>query len=70
MIDPFTFTSKEDDTKQMYNKWFAGYFPFHQPKYAMVIVNLDTGSKSGAVTPLYSQMATGIHAINQKRGTN
>ena len=62
--------SKEDDTKQMYNKWFAGYFPFHKPKFAMVIVNLDTGSKSGAVTPLYLQMVNGIHSINQKREAN
>ncbi|WP_139892606.1 penicillin-binding protein 2 [Bacillus sp. D386] len=60
--------AKEDKTKQMYNKWFAGYFPFQKPKYAMVIVNLDTASKSGAVTPLYLQMVNGIHAINQKRG--
>lgn len=60
---------KEDKSKQMYNKWFAGYFPFHKPKYAMVIVNLDTAGNSGAVTPLYLQMVNGIHAINQKRGT-
>ncbi len=60
--------AKEDKTKQMYNKWFAGYFPFQKPKYALVIVNLDSPGKAGSVTPLYLQMVNGIHAINQKRG--
>ena len=58
---------KENQENQMYNKWFAGYFPFHKPKYAMVVVNLDTPGQSGAVTPLFLQMVNGIYDINQQR---
>ena len=58
---------KANQKDQMYNKWFAGYFPFQKPKYAMVVVNLDTAGHSGAVTPLFLQMVNGIHEINQKR---
>ena len=59
--------AKENKQNQRYNKWFAGYFPFQKPKYAMVVVNLDTEGQTGAVTPLFLQMVNGIHEIDQKR---
>ncbi|MBZ5749332.1 peptidoglycan D,D-transpeptidase FtsI family protein [Metabacillus rhizolycopersici] len=30
--------------QDLYNKWFAGYFPSSQPKYALVVVEMDTTS--------------------------
>ncbi|KUP05926.1 hypothetical protein Q75_10460 [Bacillus coahuilensis p1.1.43] len=32
----------EEQGNETYHKWFAGYFPFHQPKYVLVVVNENT----------------------------
>lgn len=32
--------SKEKET--LYEKWFAGYFPADKPKYALVVLHMDT----------------------------
>lgn len=58
---------KEEKSEQQYNKWFAGYFPFKEPKYALVVVNLGVQENSGSVNPTYLQMVNGIYEINQKR---
>ncbi len=41
-------TGKYMDGKQLHNKWFAGYFPYQNPKYALVAVNLDVEDNSKA----------------------
>lgn len=40
-------TAREKDGEQLHHKWFAGYFPFNNPKYALVVVNLDVPSDEG-----------------------
>jgi cell division protein FtsI/penicillin-binding protein 2 len=42
--------------KQLYNKWFAGYFPYQNPKYALVAVNLDVFDNEGGVNTLFADM--------------
>lgn len=49
---------------KLYNKWFAGYFPFRAPKYAMVIVQLETGGQSSSVNSLYLEVVNGIHHLH------
>jgi penicillin-binding protein 4B len=49
-------TGKYDNGKQLYNKWFAGYFPYQNPKYALVAVNFDVHDNEGGVNLLFSDM--------------
>lgn len=52
--------------EQLYNKWFAGYFPFEDPKYALVTVNLDVFSDEGSVYPLFSDIVQAIYDEEQQ----
>jgi len=52
-----------DGEKQLLNKWFAGYFPFDKPKYALVAVNLGVDDSGGSVTPLYADMVKGLYEL-------
>lgn len=49
---------------KLYNKWFAGYFPFREPKYAMVVVNLETGGQSASISSLYLEIVNGIYQLH------
>lgn len=49
-------TGKYADGKQLHNKWFAGYFPYQNPKYALVAVNLDVLDSEGGVNLLFGDM--------------
>ena len=54
------------DEKQLHNKWFAGYFPFENPKYALVAVNLDVVSDEGGVNSLFADMVKEIYNHDQE----
>ncbi|MFB6469365.1 peptidoglycan D,D-transpeptidase FtsI family protein [Cytobacillus sp. Hz8] len=47
--------------KQLHNKWFAGYFPYKNPKYALVTVNLGVYEDEGAVNPLFASAVKEIY---------
>ncbi|MEH7418006.1 penicillin-binding protein 2 [Neobacillus drentensis] len=49
-------TGKYVAGKQLHNKWFAGYFPYKNPKYALVAVNLDVYDSEGGVNLLFADM--------------
>lgn len=49
-------TEKYQNGQQLHNKWFAGYFPYHHPKYALVAVNLDVYDNEGGVNNLFADM--------------
>lgn len=49
-------TGKYEDGKQLHNKWFAGYFPYQNPKYVLVAVNLDVLDSEGGINLLYDDM--------------
>jgi cell division protein FtsI/penicillin-binding protein 2 len=59
-------TGKYEKGKQLYNKWFAGYFPFHNPKYALVAVQLDVFENEGAVHSLFADIVKLLY--EQTRG--
>lgn len=54
-------TGKYLDDKQLHNKWFAGYFPYQNPKYALVAVNLDVLDTEGGVNLLFADMVKMLH---------
>jgi penicillin-binding protein 4B len=58
-------TGKYLGAQQLHNKWFAGYFPYHRPKYALVVVNLDVPSDEGGVNLLFADMVNSIYENNQ-----
>lgn len=53
------------DDKQLYHKWFAGYFPFQRPKYALVTVNLHVHEFEGSVYGLFADIVKMIHEFEQ-----
>lgn len=52
------------DGQQLHNKWFAGYFPYKNPKYALVAVNLEVTEDTGGVNPLFSDIVKEIYNNN------
>lgn len=53
--------------EQLLNKWFAGYFPFDEPRYALVTVNLDVTDSEGSVIPLYGDLVRAIYEYDSSR---
>jgi len=49
-------TGKYQSEQQLHNKWFAGYFPYDNPKYVLVAVNLDVLDSEGGVNLLFADM--------------
>lgn len=54
-------TGKFINDQQLYNKWFAGYFPYQNPKYALVVVSLDVKGNEGAISPVYKDLVQSIY---------
>lgn len=42
------------------NRWFAGYFPYEQPRYALVVVDIETNSNQNKVTPIFKELVEDI----------
>ncbi|WP_026676390.1 peptidoglycan D,D-transpeptidase FtsI family protein [Fictibacillus gelatini] len=47
------------------NKWFAGYFPFDRPKYALVVVDLDQKTENRTIKA-FSQIVTELYKSDSK----
>ncbi|MCM3030053.1 penicillin-binding protein 2 [Niallia sp. MER 6] len=47
--------------EQLHNKWFAGYFPYDKPKYALVAVNLEVFADEGGVNSLFADMVKAVY---------
>ncbi|WP_147532727.1 peptidoglycan D,D-transpeptidase FtsI family protein [Bacillus marasmi] len=58
-------TGKFENEKQLHNKWFAGYFPYENPKYVLVAVNLDVPDDQGGVNQLFADMVSELYEIDQ-----
>ncbi|TYS19554.1 penicillin-binding protein 2 [Rossellomorea vietnamensis] len=54
-------TGQYSGDKELYNKWFAGYFPFDNPKYALAVVNMDVLEYEGGIYPVFKDIADMIH---------
>lgn len=53
------------EKKQLHNKWFAGYFPYENPKYALVAVNLGVPEEEGGVNLLFADIVKAVYNYNQ-----
>lgn len=42
--------------KELVHKWFAGYFPFDKPKYALVVVEMNTKSSAASTNAIFYDM--------------
>jgi cell division protein FtsI/penicillin-binding protein 2 len=60
-------TGKYVNDLQLHNKWFTGYFPYQNPKYALVAVNLDVVDSEGGVNLLFADM---VKMLYEKDITN
>ncbi|WP_340085056.1 penicillin-binding transpeptidase domain-containing protein [Siminovitchia sp. FSL H7-0308] len=58
-------TAREKDGEQLHHKWFAGYFPFNNPKYALVVVNLDVPSDEGGINMLFGDIVSMVYEENK-----
>ncbi|MBO1514834.1 peptidoglycan D,D-transpeptidase FtsI family protein [Metabacillus bambusae] len=60
-------TGKKNDQGQMlYNKWFAGYFPSSNPKYALVVVEMDTTSEEAGTNAAFYDIVAELSKINEQ----
>ncbi|MFC4320876.1 peptidoglycan D,D-transpeptidase FtsI family protein [Litchfieldia salsa] len=58
---------KKNNEEALVNKWFAGYFPMEDPKYAMVVVELGQVSSKSPTNEVYFDMVNGIYKIDLSR---
>ncbi|WP_205685174.1 peptidoglycan D,D-transpeptidase FtsI family protein [Peribacillus acanthi] len=56
-------TQQEHDKE---NLWFAGYFPFEKPKYALVTVRLNATEGDEGVKKLFAEMVTGLYTLDHR----
>lgn len=57
-------TGKTNNQGQsLYNKWFAGYFPSNNPKYALVVVEMDTTSSEAGTNAAFYDMVNELSKI-------
>jgi len=62
-------TGKFVDGTQLHNKWFAGYFPYKNPKYALVAVNLDVFDSQGGVNLLFADMVKMLYKADHEKSS-
>lgn len=49
------------------NRWFAGYFPYENPRYALVVVDIETDSNKNVVTPVFTELVEAIHRLENEQ---
>ncbi|RFU65799.1 peptidoglycan D,D-transpeptidase FtsI family protein [Peribacillus glennii] len=57
-------TAQTGMEKKELNKWFAGYFPYKNPKYALVAVSLDTDESTPGMTRLFADIVKEIYKLD------
>lgn len=55
-------TGKSQNGEEIYNAWFAGYFPADNPKYAVTILKEDGGEGAISCAPVFGTIAEKITA--------
>ncbi len=56
-------TGKTENGEEIYNAWFAGYFPADNPRYAVVILKENGGEGAVSCVPVFREIAQGISAL-------
>ncbi|WP_053364172.1 penicillin-binding transpeptidase domain-containing protein [Bacillus sp. FJAT-27251] len=60
-------TGRQKEGRPTHSKWFAGYFPYEKPKYALVAVSLDVHDDEGGVNALFADMVKELYQSDQKK---
>lgn len=60
-------TGKERNEQRLVNKWFAGYFPINEPKYALVVVDLEQIGANSPTNEIYYEMVEGLYKLDLAR---
>lgn len=61
-------TGKDNEKgEKLYHKWFAGYFPFQNPQYALVVVDMDTTSEAAVTNDVFYDFAKSLYQHINKR---
>lgn len=55
-------TGKSENGEEIYNAWFAGYFPADNPKYAVVVLKENGGEGAISCAPVFKEIAENITA--------
>lgn len=67
---PFAVAGKsgtaETGEEGLVNKWFAGYFPADRPKYALVVVQLETASAASVTNAIFADIVRATYELEQK----
>lgn len=53
-------TGKTENGEEIYNAWFAGYFPADNPKYAVAILKENGGEGAISCAPVFKEIAENI----------
>lgn len=56
----------ETGEEGLVNKWFAGYFPADRPKYALVVVQLETASAASVTNAIFADIVRATYELEQK----
>lgn len=57
---------KNSENQPLVNKWFAGYFPVENPKYALVVVDLNQVGQKAVTNDVFYEYVKRIYDINIK----
>lgn len=63
-------TGKAENGEEIYNAWFAGWFPAEEPKYAVAILKEDGGEGALSCAPVFREIAektAGIERNNSEK---
>ncbi|HZG60614.1 MAG TPA: penicillin-binding protein 2 [Anoxybacillus sp.] len=52
--------------KPLINKWFAGFFPVNEPKYALVVVELEQLSSQAVTNDVFYDVVKRIYEFNEQ----
>ncbi len=58
-------TVERHKANELYTKWFAGYFPFRDPEYALVAVNMDVLVDEGGIYPIFKDSVDALYRLDQ-----
>ncbi|MCM3716954.1 peptidoglycan D,D-transpeptidase FtsI family protein [Fictibacillus phosphorivorans] len=61
-----TGTAQKGDKSNVFNKWFAGYFPADKPKFALVVVDMKHGTLNRTMS-VYADIAKRVMEISDSQ---
>lgn len=57
-------TGKTENGEEIYNAWFAGYFPADNPSYAVVVLKENGGEGAVSCAPVFRDIAQGVKSLS------